>query len=72
MANYRPGTGRPSKGPRRTVVTRLPEDIDALVVAEATARGVSKSELVAALVSRQLGRPAELPEPQPTLDTLSA
>lgn len=78
MSNYKPGPGRRSLGPRRAVLTRLPEDVARLAVAEADARGLSHSEYLAILIAQAHGQPASLPPrsrpvaEQPTLDTLSA
>lgn len=64
MAHYRPGPGRPSAGPRRPLLTRLPEHVADRVVAEADARGMSHSSYAAAILAQAHGVEVELPPRQ--------
>lgn len=66
MTRYRPGPGRPSKGTRRAVVTRLPECLAQTVADEAMERGISQSEYVAILVGQAHGEKLTLPPRQNT------
>lgn len=61
MARYRPGPGRPSAGPRRPLLTRLPEQVADRVVDEADARGMSHSAYAAAILAQAHGIEVELP-----------
>jgi hypothetical protein len=65
MAKRRPGPGRPSKGDRELMATRLPLDVSGGVKALAEARDWSYSETLAELVAIGLNHLAELP-PAPT------
>lgn len=51
MAKRRPGPGRPSKGHRELMATRLPHDVSGDVKALAEARDWSYSETLAELVA---------------------
>lgn len=64
MARYRPGPGRPSAGPRRALLTRLPDHVADRVVAEAEARGMSHSAYAAAILANAHGFTADLPPRQ--------
>lgn len=61
MPRHRPGPGRPSAGPRRAILTRLPEQVADRVCAEADARNMSYSEYVALVVASAHGFQAALP-----------
>lgn len=61
MARYRPGPGRPSAGPRRPLLTRLPDSVADRVTAEADARGMSHSAYAAAILAQAHGIPTDLP-----------
>lgn len=61
MAKRQPGRGRPSKGPRDLMVTRLPVDVGEQVRDLAVDRDWSYSETLAALVGIGLQHVAELP-----------
>jgi len=47
--NYKPGPGRPSKGPRKAFATRLAVPLAEAVEAEASSREMTYSEYLAAL-----------------------
>lgn len=79
MARYRPGPGRPSAGPRRALLTRLPERVADRVVDEAEARGMSHSAYAAAILAQAHGYAADLPprrsevaEQSPLVEELTA
>jgi len=57
MAERRPGPGRPSKGERWPVHTRLPQHVADLFKAEADRRDVAYSELLASLAAAHYGVP---------------
>ena len=57
------GGGRPSKGERRVVVTRVATDIADQVAAAAGERGMTISDYLATLLYRDLGIPVAEPEP---------
>lgn len=64
MARYRPGPGRPSAGPRRALLTRLPDHVADRVIAEADARGMSHSAYAAAILAQAHGFTTDIPPRQ--------
>ena len=68
MGKRQAGPGRPSKGQRHLMATRLPTDVADAVRGLAEARDWSYSDTLAALVVLGLDRVADLP-PAPTQQT---
>lgn len=61
MANLKGGPGRRSKGDRKAFMTRLPNDVAAVVEAEAGSRGLSYSEYLALITAQAHGIEATIP-----------
>lgn len=52
---HSPRVGRPSKGPRRAVITRLPDGLAELVFAAADRNGMTRSDYVAQVLAARHG-----------------